>query len=109
LSLISLYFALYSSTTLVALLLVGYAGVTQFFPGVVLGLFWKRITTTSVFSGILVGLAMAISLMLTKHDPFLGLNAGFLALCANFVVTGIVSVVTPPQTNGLVSNLVDQT
>jgi SSS family solute:Na+ symporter len=109
LSLISLYFALYSSTTLVALLLVGYAGVTQFFPGVVLGLFWKRITTTGVFSGILVGLATAMSLMLTKHDPFLGLNAGFLALCANFVVTCIVSVVTPPQTNGLVSNLVDQT
>ena len=33
LSLISLYFAIYSSTTLVSLLLLGYAGVTQFFPG----------------------------------------------------------------------------
>ena len=38
LSLFTLYFALYSSTTLVSLLLLGYAGVTQFFPGIVLGL-----------------------------------------------------------------------
>ena len=44
LSLISLYLAIYSSTTLVSLLLLGYAGVTQFFPGVVLGLYWKRVT-----------------------------------------------------------------
>src|SRR5258708_3417297 len=44
LSLISLYLAIYSSTTLVSLLLLGYAGITQFFPGVVLGLYWKRIT-----------------------------------------------------------------
>ena len=36
LSLISLYFATHSSATLVSLLLLGYAGVTQFFPGVVL-------------------------------------------------------------------------
>src|SRR5437016_7781971 len=42
LSLTCLYFAVYSSTTLVSLLLLGYSGVTQFFPGVVLGLYWKR-------------------------------------------------------------------
>jgi solute:Na+ symporter, SSS family len=100
LSLISLYFAIYSSTTLVGLLLLGYAGVTQFFPGVVLGLFWRRITTAGVFSGIVVGLVIVASLMLTKRDPFMGLNAGFLALCANFIVTFIVSLVTPTQPDG---------
>src|SRR5262249_195702 len=42
LSVLSLYFAIYSSTTLVSLLLLGYSGITQFFPGVVLGLYWKR-------------------------------------------------------------------
>src|SRR5262249_50805857 len=46
LCLLSLYLAVYSSTTLVSLLLLGYAGVTQFFPGVVLGLFWKRANST---------------------------------------------------------------
>ena len=39
LGLISLCLAIFSSTTLVSLLLPGYAGVTQFFPGVVLGLY----------------------------------------------------------------------
>ncbi len=44
LSLVSLIVAIYSSLSLVSLLLLGYAGVTQFFPGVVLSLFWKRVT-----------------------------------------------------------------
>jgi SSS family solute:Na+ symporter len=91
LSLISLYFALYSSTTLVSLLLLGYAGVTQFFPGVVLGLYWKRVTTLGVFAGLLTGLLCVAFLILSKRDPFLGVNAGFFALCLNFVVTATVS------------------
>jgi len=45
LGLISLVLAIYKSATLVGLLLTGYAGVTQFFPGVVFGLYWKRVTT----------------------------------------------------------------
>ncbi len=92
LSFISLYFAVYSSTTLVSLLLLGYAGVTQFFPGVVLGLFWKRVTMAGVFSGMIVGVAGTAFLILSKRDPFGGLNAGFLALCANFAVVVLVSI-----------------
>ena len=96
---IALYFAIYSSTTLVALLLLGYAGVTQFFPGVVLGLFSRRVTTAGVFSGMAVGVATAALFMLTKHDPFFGLNAGFVALCLNFLVVGVVSLLTNKQTS----------
>jgi SSS family solute:Na+ symporter len=95
LSLISLYFALYSATTLVSLLLLGYAGVTQFFPGVVLGLYWKRVTRLGVFAGLLTGLAAAIFLVLSKRDPFLGMNAGFLALCLNFSVAALTSALRP--------------
>jgi len=91
LSLFTLYFALYSSTTLVSLLLLGYAGVTQFFPGIVLGLYWPRVTKQGVFAGLITGLASLSCLMLTKHDPFLGVNAGFLALCLNFITTIVMS------------------
>jgi solute:Na+ symporter, SSS family len=94
LSLISLYFAIYSSTTLVALLLLGYAGATQFFPGVVLGLFWKRVTTVGVFTGMVLGVGVTAFLILTKRDPFLGLNAGFVALCFNFLITVVLSLLT---------------
>ncbi len=95
---VALYFAIYSSTTLVGLLLLGYAGVTQFFPGMVLGLFSRRVTTAGVFAGLVVGVAAVAFLMLTKRDPVFGLNAGFCALCLNFAVTGLVSAVTPPRT-----------
>jgi len=101
LALVSFGLALHSSTTLVALLLLGYAGVTQFFPGVVLGLFWPRVTSSGVTSGMLVGLATVATLLLTHHDPFHGINAGFLALVLNFAVTVLVSLVTPEQSNPL--------
>jgi len=87
LSAISLYFAIYRSTTLVSLLLLGYAGVTQFFPGVVLGLYWKRATATGVFMGLVAGVGLVALLHLAKRDPFLGVNAGFFALCVNIAVT----------------------
>lgn len=93
-SLLSLYLAIYSSSTLVSLLLVGYAGVTQFFPGVVLGLYWDRATPAGVFAGLVVGLAIVAFLMLTNQDPFHGWSAGFLALCANFAATVSLSMVT---------------
>jgi SSS family solute:Na+ symporter len=95
LSLISLYFAIHSSTTLVSLLLLGYAGVTQFFPGVVLGLYWKRVTMAGVFGGMIAGAACAAFLILSKRDPFGGLNAGFVALCINFATAVLVSVLAP--------------
>jgi solute:Na+ symporter, SSS family len=90
----SLCFAIYSSTTLVNLLLMGYAGVTQFFPGVVLGLYWKRVTMSGVLSGLIVGVATAMFLMLGHWDPWFGWSAGFLALCLNFAVTLLVSLLT---------------
>jgi SSS family solute:Na+ symporter len=97
LALISLYFAIYSSATLVSLLLLGYAVVTQLFPGVVLGLFWKRATTTGVFAGLVLGVACTAFLVLNKLDPLLGWNAGFVALCLNFLLATVLSLLTGPR------------
>lgn len=97
---IALYFATYSSASLVALLLLGYAGVTQFFPGVVLGLFSQRVTAAGVFCGLAAGVAVVALLMLTHHDPLHGLNAGFVGLCLNFLIVGLVSALTPSQQSG---------
>ena len=90
----ALFSAIYSSTSLVGLLLVGYAGVAQFFPGMVLGLYSKRATMPGVFAGLVTAVLIAVVLMLTNHDPVMGLNAGFIALCFNFAVTAVVSVLT---------------
>jgi solute:Na+ symporter, SSS family len=94
---IALYFAIFSSTTLVNLLLLGYAGVTQFLPGVVFGLYWKRITLPGVFVGMVCGIATLSYLILGKMDPFMGINAGFVGLCVNFVLTVGVSLLTKAE------------
>jgi hypothetical protein len=36
-------------------------------------------------------------LIFTKHDPFHGLNAGFIALCLNLIVTTVVSATTAAE------------
>jgi solute:Na+ symporter, SSS family len=97
LSLISLYLATHNSTTLVSLILLGFAGVTQFFPGVVLGLYWKHVTMPGVFAGMIAGVAAVVFLILTHQDPFFGWSAGFVALCLNFVITVSLSLLTPPR------------
>jgi solute:Na+ symporter, SSS family len=97
---IALYFAMHSSTTLVQLLLLAYAGIAQFLPGVALGLYWKRVTMAGVFAGIVTGVGITALLLLSKHDPFFGLNAGFVALCLNFAVTVSVSLITRPEMSG---------
>jgi solute:Na+ symporter, SSS family len=93
----SLAMAIYGSSTLVSLLLTGYAGVTQCFPGVVLGLYWKRVTARGIFAGMIVGELAAAWLMLTHRDPVFGVNAGFLALCLNFAVAVAGSLTFPAQ------------
>jgi SSS family solute:Na+ symporter len=98
-TLIALYLAIYSATTLVNLLLLGYAGVTQFLPGVLFGLYWKRVNKAGVFTGLVTGISVVAYLVLTKQDPFYGINAGFFALCVNFVVTIAVSLMTKTEVN----------
>ncbi|MBD3414283.1 MAG: sodium:solute symporter family protein [Candidatus Aminicenantes bacterium] len=84
---LSLLFALFLTEDLVNLLILGYDGVCQFFPGVVLGLFWKKVTKSGVLAGLLSGVALVIVLILSGNDPVLGLNAGFVGLILNMMVT----------------------
>lgn len=105
LGVMSLGLAIHGASTLVSLLLTGYAMVTQCFPGVVLGLYWKRVTGAGVFIGMMVGVLAAIVLMSTHLDPLVGLNAGFVALCINFIVTIAGSLATRPKTTAVAPEL----
>jgi len=98
---VALFIAIVSSTSLVSLLLLGYAGVAQFFPGVVFGLYWKRASAISVFLGLSAGVGIAAFLLLTHRDPFLGWNAGFIGLCANFTITAMASRLLPVASAGV--------
>jgi len=96
----ALILSIYTSASLVSLLLLGYAGVAQLLPGVVFGLYSRQVTTTGVFAGMSTGIAIAVFLMLTGRDPYRGVNAGFIALCCNFAVTGVVSLLTTVRVSG---------
>jgi solute:Na+ symporter, SSS family len=96
----ALALALFFPNALVSLLLLGYDGVSQFFPGVVLGLFWKRASRTGVACGLAAGIGLAAFLVFGGHDPFLGLNAGFVALGVNAVITVGISLLKRPGLPG---------
>jgi SSS family solute:Na+ symporter len=85
---------------LVYLLIFGYDGVSQFFPGVVLGLFWPRATKQGVAAGLLAGVGVVVALIVSGRDPLLGVNAGFVALAVNAAVTVLVSLATKPPSGG---------
>jgi len=97
--------------TIVTLLLLGYALVTQLFPALVLSLVrpgW--VTKAGAISGIVVGLAIVAAMTFSGATPgssttldtlvgglpsFLAdLNLGVVALVANFAVTALVSTAT---------------
>lgn len=94
---VALLFALVFPSALVNLLLIGYDGVSQLFPGTVLGLFWKRVRAEAVLAGLLAGIAAAAGLVFTGHDPLGGINAGFLALALNAALAVGLSLALGPK------------
>jgi SSS family solute:Na+ symporter len=93
-ALAALVLALWSPHELVNLLIFGYDGVSQFFPGIVLGLFVGRATAGPVALGLVSGEAVVVYLIWGRQDPFLGMNAGFVGLVVNGVVTLLAIAVT---------------
>lgn len=93
---VSLWFAWHSSTTLVALLQLGYGMVAQFLPGVLFGLGWKRVRGGAVLAGLAAALICLVILVETGRDPWGGIAAGFIALAVNFLlVTGLTLARSP--------------
>jgi SSS family solute:Na+ symporter len=93
----SLWVAIESPGLIANLLLTAYDGVTQFFPAVLLSLFWRRTSKTGVSGGLLVGVGLVLYLVISGHDPVWGMNAGFVALIANFAVLVAGSLLVPDR------------
>jgi cation/acetate symporter len=81
---------------------------SSFFPAILLGIFSKRINKEGAISGMLVGVSLMLFYMLkfkfgwfgggTKADWWFGISPegfGSIAMIANFVVTLIISSITP--------------
>jgi len=102
-ALIAVWFAISGSQTIVALLLMGYAFVTQLFPAVIASLARRNpVSSAAAFAGIVAGVGMVAltnleRLKLTDLLPFLpsrldDVNIGIAALVLNVVVLGLVSL-----------------
>ncbi len=85
-SVISLLLAIYARGRLVPLLLLGYSGITQMFPGAVIGMFWRRLNKWVVLSGMIAGLATIIYLKFFGPGNWLGIYFGLWGLIVNFIV-----------------------
>ncbi|HEX6452011.1 MAG TPA: sodium:solute symporter [Trebonia sp.] len=94
----SLWVAISSPGLIANLLLTAYDGVTQFFPAVLLSLFWRRTSRAGVSGGLVVGVGLVLFLVIGHHDPLWGMNAGFVALIANAVVVVAGSLLFPART-----------
>jgi SSS family solute:Na+ symporter len=85
--------------TIIQLVIRMYQGIVQFFPAVILGIFWKRGNKWSAWSATLVGLIITGIFSFTQPDfvPALhGMQGGLVALAANFLVYVVVALVTKP-------------
>lgn len=106
---IALWFTLRGGATIVALLLMGYAFVTQLFPSLLLALAGPRwrVPAVAAGAGIVAGVAMVVAqtasgLTLTRVAPglpgaLLDLNVGVVALLLNVAVTGAVAMLARPS------------
>jgi SSS family solute:Na+ symporter len=83
-------------STLGDLLLLYYNGITQFMPGFVCALVWKRVNAWAVGAGIAGGIYVAVVL---AHQGvyWLGLNPGFVGLAINVVLLVAVTLLTPKR------------
>jgi len=111
--LVAIYFTLHGGQTIVSLLLMGYALVTQLFPVLAASLMRNNLVTRpAAFAAISVGVATVAFVSLTKSTiaglfPFLpdalkDLNVGMVALVLNVLTLAVVTPLTrrpsaPPQ------------
>ncbi len=88
--LLALYLAWTAPAFLVYLLLVGYSGITQMFPGWILGTYIKWIKREGVIVGIITGIIIVILTTFVWKHPF-GIFSGIWGLIPNIVLTLIIS------------------
>jgi SSS family solute:Na+ symporter len=91
---VALAFVFAAPGMLVSLLLMGFAGIGQFLPGVLLGMFSRWPTRWGVTGGIVAGLAVVVWCQVTGRHMPMGIHPGFLGLVVNLAVVFVASMFT---------------
>ena len=90
----SIVMTLFTPNLMLTLINTAYYGVTQFFPGVLVILFKRKVRPAAVAMGILVGQVSAIAMYVVQPD-FGGFNLGLISLAANVAVMLALHVALP--------------
>jgi SSS family solute:Na+ symporter len=85
-ALVALVLALRAPATLVDLLLIGYSGIAQLAPAVLLGMFSRRPTLAGIVAGLVAGIGSSAAAQLCGFKLPLGIHAGLAALVLNAAV-----------------------
>lgn len=93
---VSVSLTIYFPSLLLGLINVAYFGVTQFLPGVLAIIFWKRASKWGIAAGLIVGVCCVFLFGNFSIVPF-GLNKGMIALLVNAVVMVTVSLMCAPD------------
>ncbi len=92
---ILLWIAWYPPATLYEIFVLKFELLVQVFPAFVLGLYWKRMSASPVFWGMLVGAVIAGVLTWTGHKTVFGVHGGVIGLAANFLIAVVGSYLVP--------------
>ncbi|MCH7825289.1 MAG: sodium:solute symporter family protein [Acidobacteria bacterium] len=94
---VAYYFAVFSSFSLVYLLLFSYGFLNQFLPLLVAAFFWPRATRPGVLAGLIVGCATVIIWTRFPELQWQRIHPGIWGLGANFIAMVSVSLATEPM------------
>lgn len=104
---IAYYITVFGGQGLIALLLGAYGSIVQFAPGVYSALYWRRVTTKGVISGLVIGTLVNYYFQLVAESTPFEIHAGILGLIINVVVMVTVSYLTKAPDEETVSKYVD--
>lgn len=94
--LISVLLTLFTPTLMLNLINTAYYGFTQFFPGLMALLFWRKATPIGIGVGLVVGDLLALTMYFAHMQPWT-LNLGLVALIVNALLMVTISVITPGE------------
>jgi solute:Na+ symporter, SSS family len=90
-----LWIAWYPPATLYEIFVLKFELLVQVFPAFILGLYWKRLSATPVFVGMIAGALFAGVLTITGHKTLFGIHGGVLGLMFNLLICVVGSFLVP--------------
>lgn len=84
------------STSLILLLDRKFDLLVQLSPAFFIGIHWKRMTGTAVFSGMLAGVAVSVGLAAMGYGKLFGIHAGLYGLAVNLILCIGISLSAQP-------------